>query len=378
MAIDQKINICHLVSGDLWAGAEVQMFTLLKALAKEPSLRLSAIILNPGKLADQLDGIGIEVAVLDERKEGFLQLRKKISLILREKNIDIVHSHRYKENILAGLIKRQCRIKRLIQTVHGASEPFKGIAKYKTRIYTSINRLITRHRFDKIIAVSDDLRSQLANIYPSTKLIAIHNAIDPQTIKPTKLAQIIRQEFGIETGVPLIGATGRMMPVKAYDLFLKMAQLILERRPNARFILVGDGPQLATMKDLAQKLGIANRVIFPGFRDDIIDVMNAFDIFVISSHHEGVPMALLEAMSLKKAIVSTAVGGINEVIENGISGLLVEPNSPDALAKACLRILDDNNLKQQLESAAAKRVEDGFAISALRERMIALYREIVL
>jgi glycosyltransferase involved in cell wall biosynthesis len=251
------------------------------------------------------------------------------------------------------------------------------MAMLKARIYASINRQITRRRFDKIIAVSDDLRSQLADSYPGSKLVTVHNAIDPAKIKPVKSSQTIRGEFNIADSAPLIGATGRMMPVKAYDLFLRMAKAIIERRPDARFLLVGDGPKLSALRDLAKQLGIADKVIFPGFRDDIFDVTNAFDIFVISSHHEGVPMSLLEAMSLKKAIVSTAVGGINEVIENGVSGLLVEPDSPDALAGACLRILDDTDLKNLLENAAAKRIEGEFAIGALRQRMIALYREVI-
>jgi len=377
MGTDQKINVCHLASGDLWAGAEVQMFTFLRALSKEPLLGLSAIILNPGKLAEQLGTIGINVTVLDESKDGFLRLRRKVMGILHGKNIDIIHSHRYKENILAASIKKKCGIECLIQTVHGVSEMFKGFAMYKARAYALANRVFTRRYFDKIITVSDDIKQQLQRFIPESRLTTIHNAVDPGVIRPSKSADEIRREFDIDSKAPIIGATGRMVSVKAYDLFLRTAQIILECRPDARFILVGDGPLKSSLQKLSSELGIADKVIFPGFRGDIFDIMNAFDIFAISSHHEGVPMALLEAMSLRKAVVSTAVGGINEVIEDGVSGLLVEPNSAITLAKACLEVLNNSKLKSTLEDGAYTRIGKEFNTDVQSKRAFKLYRELV-
>jgi len=353
------------------------MFTLLKTLSDEPSLCLSAIILNPGKLAEQLENIGIDVVVIDENKNNFLQLRRKIVEILSSKNIDIIHSHRYKENILAALVKNRCGIKCLIQTIHGISEPARGFAMYKARAYAVANRAFTRHYFDRIITVSDDIGQKLHRSLPQWRLITIYNAVDPKAIKPLKSADAIKREFNIDIKAPLIGAAGRMVPVKAYDLFLKMARLILERRPDARFMLAGDGPLRLSLQELSVRLKIADKVFFPGFRDDIIDVMNAFDIFVMSSYHEGVPMALLEAMSLNKAIVSTAVGGINEVIQDGVSGLLVEPNSALALAEACFKVLDNPELKSTLEDGACTRIEKEFNIDVQSRKILELYRELV-
>ncbi len=353
------------------------MFTLLKALSNEPSLDLSAIILNPGKLAEQLKSIGIEVEVLDESKDEFLRLRRKVIGILHGRNIDIIHSHRYKENILAASIKKKCGIEHLIQTVHGISERFKGFAMYKARAYAVANRVFTRRYFDKIITVSDDIKQQLQKIIPESRLTTMHNAVDPGIIKPSKTADEIRREFNIDSKAPIIGATGRMVPVKAYDLFLRAAQVVLERRPDARFMLVGDGPLRLSLQELSVRLKIADKVIFPGFRDDIFDIMNAFDIFAISSHHEGVPMALLEAMSLKKAVVSTAVGGINEVIEDGVSGLLVEPNSAITLAEACLEVLNNSQLKSNLENGAYMRIEKEFNTDVQSRKILKLYRELV-
>jgi glycosyltransferase involved in cell wall biosynthesis len=378
MGTNQKIRVCHLVSGDLWAGAEVQMFTLLKALSNEQSLDLSAIVLNPGELAERLKEIGIDVVALDESKDNFFQLRRKIIKILRYRKTDIIHSHRYKENVLAGSIKKKCGVGYLIQNVHGISERFKGFALFKARIYSAINRIFTRRYFDKIIAVSDDIKQLLREIYPQSHLITIHNAVDPIVIISSKTAEDIRREFNIDFKAPIIGVTGRMAPVKAYDLFLRAANIILDNLPAARFMLVGDGPYRPSLQELSVQLKIADRVIFTGFRTDIFDIINTFDIFVISSHHEGVPMALLEAMSLKKPIVSTAVGGINEVIEDGVSGLLVEPNSAVDLAGACLKILNDPVLKSTMEDGAYARIEKEFNIEVQAKKVLALYRELII
>jgi L-malate glycosyltransferase len=377
LAIDKTIKVCHIASGDLWAGAEVQMYTLLEALSLIPELTISAVVLNQGKLTEKLKGIGIDVTVLDESRYGFYRLRQMLIDTFRGKHIDLIHSHRYKENILAGSIKNKCNIKRLVQTVHGASEPHGGLASLKSRAYTVANRIMTRRYFDRIIAVSDDIRLQLIHHYPASKLQTIHNAVNPLKIRPVKTIEAVKCEFNIPVNAPIIGAIGRMVPIKAYDLFLGMAGEIFKTYPQARFMLIGDGPQKTLLQDMAAKMNIADRVIFPGFRDDIVDIINAFDIFVISSFHEGVPMALLEAMALKKAVVSTAVGGIKEVIQDGVSGLLVPSQAPQALSDACLRILGDDDLRHRLETAAARRVDEEFSIYTLRERVLRLYKEMV-
>ena len=338
---------------------------------------MRAILLNNGKLAEMIGNLGINVDILDENLNGFLRLRELLIKALDGNSIDILHSHRYKENILAASVKKRCGIKRLIQTIHGIPEPVKGIAGFKAQIYTAINRTVTRRYFDRIITVSEDIRRRLSEKLPQNILITMHNAIDPQKIKPSKSAIEIRSEFNLDDKSPLIGAVGRLVPVKGYDLFLQMALMILEKRPDARFILAGDGPLRRSLEEQSRRLNIADKVIFAGFRGDIIDMVNALDIFVFSSYHEGVPMALLEAMSLKKAIVSTAVGGLNEVLENGVSGLLVKPKSADDLAGACMKIMGDANLKTSLENGAFKRVIEHFSIHMLRRQVVSLYDEAV-
>jgi len=295
---------------------------------------------------------------------------------LGERDTAIIHSHRYKENIRAALVKKKGKTRFLVQTVHGLGEPFRGIKQLRSQVYGLVNTFYTIRYFDRVIAVSDDIHRRLGKHFRPEKILTIHNAIDNEKIAPTRGAELVRSEFGIASDAPVIGSVGRMVPVKGFDLFLAVAKLIVTRRPDVRFLLVGDGPLKPGLESRSRVLGLASNVIFTGFRQDVTDLINCLDIFMMTSYHEGIPMALLEAMALKKAVVSTAVGGIGEVISNGKSGLLAEPGSSTELAQACLRILDDDALKVRLGAVAAQRIDDEFSIGTLTEMVSAIYRNL--
>ncbi len=371
------MNVCHLASGDLWAGAEVQMYILVKALSTEPSVNISAIVLNPGKLAEQLKSIGIDVSVFDESKHGFFQLRHLITEKLRAKNIDILHSHRYKENILAGMVKNRCAIKKLVQTVHGAAEPFGGVKRIKSGFINALNIYYSKKYFDRLIAVSNDLASQLTDIYPAEKITAVHNSVDFSAVHCPENRNKIKLELGLSENDIIIGTAGRLVPIKAYDIFIEMAVNIRKTQKNAKFLLVGDGPLRNDLEKKTEELNISDSVKLLGFRDDIADIMNCMDIFVVSSHHEGIPMVVLEAMAMGKPVVSTKVGGLVEIIEHNKSGLLVDAVNANALADACLAILNDSNLKVSLSSGARNRIEEEFSSDIQKKRILEVYSEVL-
>jgi len=373
---DQKIKVCHLISGDLWAGAEVQAFTLLKHLANFADIDLNAIVLNEGKLTDKLRHLGIEVLVIDESQHSFFQILRRAKSQLSERNVDIIHSHRRKENILAGLLKRGGYARYLVQTVHGAPEPFKGFEWLKESVYMSLDRYFTNRHFDHILPVSDDLGQMLQRYLRRGRITTIHNSVEVDQIVPRRSASEVRRDLGLDENQPVIGSAGRMVPIKGFDVFLRSARTILESRPKAAFLLAGDGPVFGDIKALADELGISDRIIFPGFRDDIVDVLNCLDIFVISSHHEGIPTVVLEAMALKKPVVSTAVGGINEIMDSGVSGLLVEPGDSQAIASACLNLLGDDSLRAKLGDSAREIVENRFSAGRQAGRVARIYHQL--
>ena len=349
------------------------MFTLVNALKIYPELEISAVVLNEGALAKRLREAGFEVIVIEEKNHGFLQTRSILVDKLKGR-VDILHTHRYKENILGALLKNKIGARFLIRTVHGVTENVKIAKLPKHLIVSALDRYFTTRYFDLVLTVSYDIQNKFSKFIEQNKLLTLHNFIDVANLKPSKAPMSIRDEFGIESDDIVIGSAGRMMPVKAYDVFLDMAEIILRDRQDVKFILAGDGPLKSALQDSARKKGIDKNVIFPGFRDDIVDVLNCFDIFVISSHHEGIPMVLLEAMALKKAIVATAVGGINEIIEDRISGLLAPAGDSSALARSCIELIADAALKESLGSGAYQRVKSEFSVESQREKMLAVYK----
>lgn len=376
MGSDQKISVCHLISGDLWAGAEIQAYTLLRALSHYPDITLKAVILNEGTLSAKLRESGIEVLVVDESQHGFFGILAHIKDCLRGRNIDIIHSHRRKENVLAAMVRRDGLVKHAVQTVHGAPEPFTGWKWLKEKAYGVANMRSARKYFDRILPVSDDIRNALSEKLDSSKLTTVHNAIDPTEVQPSRSADEIRRSLGIEPQQLLVGSAGRMVPVKGFDVFLKAARSILDKKPDIRFLLAGDGPLLENMKTLARQLNLSKQIDFLGFRRDLLDIMSVLDVFVISSHHEGIPTVLLEAMALQKAVVATSVGGVKEVLDTDKCGLLVPPDNPSALAEACLKVLDNARLRSDLGSAARERVTAHFSAAGQSRQVMAVYRQL--
>ncbi|UCE24391.1 MAG: glycosyltransferase family 4 protein [Candidatus Zixiibacteriota bacterium] len=376
MGRDQKIRVCHVMSGDLWAGAEVQAFTLLMKLHETPELEVRAIVLNEGKLASSLRDNGLDVDVIDESKHGFRSILRHARELLQNQKTDIIHSHRRKENVLAGLLKRSGHTKYLVQTVHGAPEPFKGLNRIREKFYMGLNNYFTTRHFDHILPVSDDLKQYLGERLGRGRLTTVHNSINVDEVLPDRGSVEVKRAFGFSEGHTVIGSAGRMVAVKGFDIFLKAGRILLEKRPDVRFLLVGDGPQLEDLQKLAKELGIDGQVRFPGFRNDMTDLLNCLDVFVVSSHHEGIPTVVLEAMALKKAVVATSVGGMIEMLDADVSGILVPPSNAGAIASACERLLNDSALRERLGRAAREKVERHFSARTQAEKVVDIYRQL--
>lgn len=370
------MKICHLISGDLWAGAEVQAFSLLRSLKELPEVEISAIVLNHGRLATELTNAGISVEVIDEGKFGFREILAKASSLLKDRQLQILHSHRYKENILAAQLKRRCGIGHLVQTVHGSPEQTIGLKGFKARLFSLLNDHYSR-KFDRIVSVSYDLSRRLEERYPKHLITTIHNAVDVKRIAPTRSRNEIRAELGIGPDQPVVGIVGRLVAVKGIDRFLQLAPIVLKKRPDSLFLIVGDGPLFDEYKQRVQSLNLGESVRMIGFRPDVIDVINCLDIYVMTSHHEGIPMTLLEAFALKRPVVAMSVGGIPEVVEDGVSGILIESGDVEAMSAACLKLLSEPERSRQLGENAKHRLESEFAIEVHRKRVLEMYRTVI-
>ena len=377
MGTVKTINVCHLASGDLWAGAEVQLATLIAGLKNFPDVRLTAILLNSGILADRLRACGIPVRIFEERSHNAVQLLFQIRRILAEERFDIFHTHRYKENILGGLAGAMVGVPHQIRTVHGMGEPFVGFRSVKSKVYRMLDMLVARSLVKMSIAVSCDIERQLSARYGADRVVMIHNGIDCDRLQLTTSPAAVRQRLGVDVTHRLIGSVGRLTPVKGYQYLLGAYRRIAERDSLVRLVLVGDGPERLRLESLAREYGIDGKVIFYGFTSDVGEILAALDVFVLSSLHEGISISLLESMALGIPSVVTAVGGNPEIVRHNETGLLVPPLDEPALADAIVSLLNNPGRAATMREAGKKLVESEFSKDAMATRVHALYRRLV-
>ena len=349
------------------------MATLLKGLARKKELLLSAILLNEGRLAEEARCCGVDVKVIPESKKNFLEIFAVAAQYLQGKDIRILHSHRYKENLLAALLAWRCKVPFVVRSQQGLAEPYGGFKRHKQALLHLLDRIVARYATDRLICASDDLRNEFLRYVEPQKVVTIHNAVDREQACSSLSLLDAKKRLGLPQDCWVIGSAGRLEPIKRLDIFLSAASQIAARLPNTRFVVVGDGSQEAPLRELAKTKGLQERALFLGHRTDIYDVLRAFDILVSCSDHEGLPTVLLESLCLGVPVVARSVGGIPEVIQDGVTGVLVDTGDPSALAEACVGILTDGVRRQRLASAGISWVAGKFAAEQTAAKVAKLY-----
>lgn len=362
------MRICHIISGDLWAGAEVMCARLLSGLAEIQGLELSAILLNEGKLAEQIRISGIPLEVVDETRMGFLRITKRVHEILKERKPDIIHTHRLKENFLGYFSSRiSDREIPLICTQHGLDEP-KASAKW--RVISKANLYFLSTRFNRVVAVSNDMRNVLTEKYllPERKVVVIHNGTDPPVRNPPHPGN---SSF-------VIGSAGRFFPVKDYPLFVDVCSEIHRHAKDIRFELAGEGPELERISEKIRYAGLQDVFCLKGFVEDMSSFYTGLDLYVNTSLHEGFPMSILEAMSHGLPIVAPKKGGIKEVVVDGLNGYLIEGRDSMRFAQKCLAFYKDLNLRYRMGIASREKITREYSIETMAWKYYELYSKVLL
>lgn len=363
-----KVTVLHMFSGDLWAGAEVMVFNLLSELKKQ-DINIIAVALNEGLLVKKLKHEEIETYVIPENTNSFPAIFYKILKLLKNKKIDVIHSHRYKENILSLLIAKTVGIKNIITTVHGLPENSFNENNSKVQIFKSkLNNFIINHYFSKVVTVSNEIKQSLIkiNTFNPDKIYVVYNGIPG--------IQNCELEINPSDKLYHIGTVSRLVPVKDLELFISIAAEIIKKRGDVKFSVLGDGPLLNDLKKLVDTHKISNKFeIYPP-RLDPASYYKTLDMYLNTSKHEGIPLSILEAMSAKKAVVAPLVGGIPEIIKNNYNGILLKGRKVKSFADACLKILDDNDFREKLSNNASNTIYDKFSVSTMANEYLSLYQ----
>jgi glycosyltransferase involved in cell wall biosynthesis len=317
----------------------------------------------------ELERAGVRFVDLGRRGRLDAYRLWKLAPLLRRQRIDVIHSHLFGSNLWASLLGKLCRVPVLIAHEHTWS--YEG---HRIRAWLDghlIGRLTTR-----FVAVSASDAKNMVEIegVPPAKVVVIPTAPVPRT---NNADVNLRAELGLASDSLLIGTAVVMRPQKAIEVMLAAHAQVLADNPDVHLVLAGHGPCFDELKDCAARLGIETHTHFLGQRSDVDAVLRDLDIAVLSSDFEGLPLLVFECMAARTPLVATAVGGIPDVVEDGVTGVLVEPRQPAALAGAISKLLADPRWRRRLADAAADRVEL-YTIERVSARFGDLYESLAL
>ena len=302
-----------------------------------------------------------------EMLRGSLRLADTLTRL----RIDLVQALLYRANVMGALACRLSRRHPVMVAGQRSLTPMTGPS-------ASLAQRLTRPWIRHTVAVSDAVKERLMadEGVPGDHITVIDNGVDTTVFRPSDAATA-RQALGLDFGGLLLGAVGRLTQVKGIPHLLAAVASLHGRGADIRLALVGDGPERAALEEQARSLGLGDRVHFLGLRRDLPEIFPAFDIFCLPSIREGSPQVLLEAMSAGRPVVATRAGGIPEVVEHGISGLLVDPGSDEQLTEALGRLVEDEALRANLGPAARQRVQDRFDLARGVRTHEDLYRSLL-
>lgn len=365
-------RILQLTSTAGYYGAESMLVNLAKALNAEDCDNVIAVFRhskNPHtELVDRAREMGLKAEII--HCEGRLDWKavRTIRALMDQHGIDLVHAHSSKANFYASVAAAP-RHTPLVATYH-LDWPDRGAALY---CYHLLDRVLLR-RFRRVVAVSEAIGKSLHRAgLNGSKVCSIANGID---VAP--FVRAAADPSPAQTGSRIvIGVVGRLTPQKGHAYLLQAAPEILREYPAAVFLFAGDGPERQQLETVARSLGVEGHVIFAGARSDMPAVYASIDILVLPSVNEGMPMTLIEALAARKPVVASNVGDVSKLIQNGKTGLLVEPGDPAALRAAILRLLGDQQLRETVAAHGQQWACDNFSAAGMARRYRAVYDEVL-
>ncbi|MGE0072669.1 MAG: glycosyltransferase [Thiomonas sp.] len=355
--VDPVPLIVHMIDELPRDGAEMLLVDLMRL--RLPGCRYAvACLVRGGPLEQDFARLGVPVKIFGRRSKFDIGLVWRLAAWLRQQNAAIVHTHLFTADTYGRLAARLAGVPAVFSTVHNIANPWKGAGR------KAIDRLFARLS-TKVIGCSEEVTQTLATRdgIPSAKLVSIPNGIDLQRFSSFS-GEGVREEFGLPAQQPLVGIVGRLHAQKAHaDLLRALARLPQARTGQLSCLIVGTGELLDRLRQQVAELGLQRCVVFTGMRTDVPRLVAALDVFILSSHWEGLPIALLEAMASAKAVLCTRVGGIADVVADGDNGLLVDAGDVQGMAQRLQTLLDDAALRQRLGRQARQTVIARFDVS---------------
>jgi len=373
---DRKIKVCYLRDTDKVCGPGKTMINTHRTIDQD-AFSLTLCVTGGSEdgtnvFCESARKVGADVVHL--KSGGFFDLGALFRLIkiLKRRRIDILQTHDAQTRRLGVIASIVTGITH-ISSVHGWIE-----TNQKRKMSVLLDKWLIRFS-DKVIVMSEAMRAEIVSAgVPSDKVVTLYNAVLLDDYPIGDYSEEIRKEFGIAKDEKVIAFIGRLSGEKGPDVFIKAAYRIFKDYSNVRFLMVGDGPLRSSIEKSVDDLGLRSRVIFTGHRPEMAQIYAAIDILMISSFSEGLPNVLLEAFAYQRAVVSTRVGGVPEIISHGTSGFLVESGSVDGLVSHALLLLRNPEIAEMMGKNGRKFLEEELGFRKRTETLEALYRSIII
>jgi glycosyltransferase involved in cell wall biosynthesis len=368
-------RIIFLIDSLGMGGAERLMISYLQHLDMsrfEPYV--CALQIRSGNpIAADIERLGVPVDLLPVRRLRDPRNLFRVVRYLRQRRADLVHTQLEFSNVLGSMASRLIGIPSVC-TLHTFFDPSWGKKSWRRHLAMW---WALRHFCDRIIAVSEGTRQHHIEVgrLPPDRVVTLYNGIDLSGFVPldeeTRMAG--RQALNIPLDAPVLITVAVLRPQKGIQYMIEAMPAILQAVPEARYLVVGSGEHETVLKEMVNTHGLTDRVIFTGVRRDIPLLLALSDVFVLPTLGEALPTVLAEAMAAGRPIIASAIGGVPEMIEDSVNGLLVPPASTDKLAEACIRLLRDPEQCRRLGCAGRQIVEERFNIERQVQLLCSLY-----
>lgn len=383
-----KIRVLHIIESLGHGGAERQLINNLKAIDKSRFINAVCFLFDRDDLQPELLRLGIPVYKLGmssqyDWRKGLFGLRA----VIKEGQFDVIHTELYWANIYGRVCGRLFSDAKIVTTIHAPTyEPqiLKDDPNLKpwkltlVRILDGLTGTVCNYRF---VACSEFVkRSAVGRLgYRPESIEVIYNGIDLGSFREDDSGKVIslRRELGLDHGEAILVNVGRLIPQKGQRYLIMAMPKVLDEQPSCKLLLVGEGPMENELQDLAHDLGVGEAIWFLRTRHDVPAILQLSDLFVLPSLSEGMPVALVEAMAMRKPCIASNITSIPEVVEDGRSGVLVEPQRPDQLANAVLSLIDDRERRQAMRVRGRQIVKEKFSINVNIRLLENLYERVV-
>jgi len=369
----KKIKVLECIRQGQIGGGESHLLSLIENLNRD---RFEPVVLSftDGPMVERLRALSVRTHVIYTEKPFDVSKWRKVKELLQTERPALVHAHGTRASSNTLWAARSLGIP-LIYTVHGWSFHDDQSPLVRRMRIMGERYITSRSAFN--IAVSASNRQSGIDQIPGLKATVISNGIDQQRFSPARKFENVRSELGIPADAVLVLFLARFTHHKQPLALIRAFAQALPQLPSLHLLMVGDGDQKQEGLSLVKELGLEAKVTFQAFRQDVPDVLAAADVFVLPSLWEGLPIGLLEAMAMGKAVIATRVDGTKEVVRDEVNGLLVEPGDPAALATALVRLGKDASLREKLHKHALETIQEQYNAGTMTRKIEAVYDSFV-